>query len=97
MLKNYLRTGNEPVFPMTLGRILKYYSDIVQWQFIQRSPKTYLLKVIVAGDKLAKEEEILSELHSYFGQDANIRIEYVDDIPVLNSGKRKPVVNEMKR
>ena len=103
MLKLYGRrfdlvytTGNEPVFPMTLGRILKYYADIVQWQFVQKSSKTYLLKVIVEGGRLAKEAEILSELRAYFGQDADIRIEYVDDIPVLNSGKRKPVVNEMK-
>ena len=39
----------------------------------------------------------IAELKSVLGEAANINIEQVDDIPVLASGKRKPVVNEWKK
>lgn len=41
-----------------------------------------------------KEIEFLSESSEEAGRD--IRIEQVNEIPVLASGKRKPVVNEWK-
>ncbi len=36
---------------------------------------------------------IVENLRRYLGSDADIRVEYVNDIPVLSSGKRKIVVN----
>ena len=91
-------TRGEPVFP-NFGRILKNYSEIEQWQFIQRGQKEYVLKIVPRVGKLisSNEKEIVSELKEmFFGLDAVISFEYVEEIPVLNSGKRKSVVNEMK-
>ncbi|MFI3243461.1 MAG: hypothetical protein R3Y56_04325 [Akkermansia sp.] len=89
-------TQGEPVFPMVLARILKNYNEyIYQWQFTQKGEKEYLLKLITHGEiNAATETEISSQLQNAFGQDADIKIEYLEEIPVLKSGKRKSVANE---
>ncbi|MFR9606679.1 MAG: hypothetical protein SNI42_06760 [Rikenellaceae bacterium] len=87
----YDTVGN-PVFPMVLARVLKNYEGIVQWQFIQKSQNAYKLKI--NKDQDLNESQILQGLREYFGDDATITIVYVDDIPVLKSGKRKSVINE---
>jgi phenylacetate-CoA ligase len=92
-------TNGEPFFPMTLARILKYFDKILQWQFIQKEEKLFLLKLNL---KPVENIELyikpaIEALKAVLGQDANIRIELVDDIPILASGKRKPVTNEWKR
>ena len=38
---------------------------------------------------------MLSILKERFGDDADFKIEYCDEIPVLASGKRRYIVNEM--
>lgn len=88
---------NEPIFPMTLARILKNYDDIRQWQFIQETPVKYKLKLALKnGEELCGllSDEIFEQLVELLGSDVGISFEYVDDIPVLNSGKRKAVVNQ---
>lgn len=92
-------TLDEPVFPMTLARILKNYDVIRQWQFIQENRDRYVLKLALYSDgELQKmvENEILTQLEELFGKDSDIRFAYVNEIPVLNSGKRKSVVNLWK-
>lgn len=80
---------------MTIGRVLKHYDNVAQWQFIQKGQSDYLLKVIMRnGDANTYLHSAIIELKSLIGQSANIKIEQVNDIPVLASGKRKPVVNE---
>lgn len=68
------------------------YEGIIQSQFIQNGQKDYLLKLNVNSD-FNKEEEILSEFRNYLGKDSKIDIEYVTEIPLLASGKRKVFVN----
>lgn len=90
---------NEPFFPMTIGRVLKHYDQIKQWQFIQKGQKEYLLKVMMnnginTDSYLAPAIVTLVET---LGKDADVKIEQVDGIPTLASGKRKPVVNEWKQ
>lgn len=89
----------DPIFPMTLARILKNYDDqISQWQFIQKDQAYYQLKLsIKEGKEFIAKEEVLSMLKDIMGNNSNIEVVYVDDIPVLNSGKRKSVVNEWKK
>lgn len=93
-------TQGEPIFPMALARILKNYEMIRQWQFIQKTSVHYVLKLAVnnkSGLEETSSNEILTQLKVLLGNDSDISIEYVDDIPVLNSGKRKSVVNLWKR
>jgi len=87
---------NNPVHPMAIGRILKNYPDIVQWQFIQKNQSKYLLKIKTAD--MEKSEDCMEKLKELLGgADVVINMELVDEITVLASGKRKPVVNEWKR
>lgn len=88
-------TSGIAVHPLTYGRILKHYENIVQWQFIQNSKDAYQLNVITRGNE--DFSEITNQLKEYLGFDANITIKQVEEIPVLASGKRKPVVNNWKK
>lgn len=93
----YTTTG-QPFSPMTIGRVLKHYDHIKQWQFIQKGEKEYLLKVILeAGYEQDYLGDALKTLQESLGKDAEIKIEKVEGIPTLQSGKRKPVVNEWKK
>lgn len=69
------------------------YTGIKQYQLIQEDAKNYLFKINATTD-FKEEQKILDTYKQYFGDDSEIRIEYVDDIPLLSSGKRKKVVNK---
>lgn len=91
-------TSGIPIFPLTYGRILKHYSDIIQWQIIQEGKNNYTLKVILKKNPdVAMIPEIILQLKEHLGNDAIISVEEVTDIPVLASGKRKSVVNLWKK
>ena len=70
------------------------YSELVQYQFIQESRKSYLFKLNV--DKpFNREQDLINDFKAHLGMDAIISIEYVKEIPLLKSGKRKKVLNLM--
>lgn len=91
--------AGEPVFPMYFARVLKNYEAIAQWQFIQKGAADYTLKLtLIEGEgAFPAEEEVKQALLALLGEQAHISFEYVKEIPVLNSGKRKAVVNEWKQ
>lgn len=91
-------TQGEPFSSMLLNRTLKHYDKILQWQFIQKGEKEYCIKVVMKSNYQADEylKSAISELMYVLGPDAIINIKQVDEIPVLASRKRKPVVNEWK-
>jgi phenylacetate-CoA ligase len=68
------------------------YTEIVQYQLVQYGPKDYLFKINMDGS-FAKEEKLVQEFKQYLGADANFSVEYVDEIPLLASGKRKKIAN----
>ena len=63
---------------------------ISQWQFIQDTKYQYTLKLNCDGE--VQIDSILQKLKGALGDDAEIRIEYVNEIPVLASNKRRAVV-----
>ncbi|HSV88888.1 MAG TPA: hypothetical protein VLH61_09620 [Bacteroidales bacterium] len=71
------------------------YTDIIQYQLIQEGPKEYTFK-INAEKTFNREAQLVAEFKSFLGADANFRVEYVDEIPLLASGKRKKIVNNYK-
>lgn len=71
------------------------YTQLKQYQFIQIGHKDYEFRLNSAGDFLL-EEELINEFKDYLGSDARIGISYVNEIPLLSSGKRKKVLNKMK-
>lgn len=85
--------GN-PIHPMNFARVLKNFSGIKQWQFIQKGEKEYLLKL--NAERSIDQNKIIQETLNIVGN-GNISIEFVDDILVLASGKRKLVICEWKK
>lgn len=89
-------TKGEPVHPMNFARVLKNLPGIIQWQFIQKGEREYTVRLNI-NKQNDVEETTIKEIQNIVGNDADIHIEYTDDIPVLASGKRKSVICEWKR
>ncbi len=88
-------TNGVPVHPMNFARILKNIPGIIQWQLIQNEERKYTVMLNMREE--SSINETISEIRSVLGSDADISVEYVNDIPVLASGKRKPVVCKWKK
>lgn len=54
-------------------------------------------RLIVRDNDENALKEKKNDIQTILGKDADIELKLVDDIPVLTSGKRKPVVNEWKK
>jgi phenylacetate-CoA ligase len=86
-------TEGKMTSPYMVYHILKY-PNIKQYQFIQECEKKYLIKLNVSPE-FHSGETIKEEFKKHLGPDAEIRLEFVDDIPLLSSGKRKFVINKL--
>lgn len=88
-------TKGEVVSPFLLCRTMRLSHGIEQWQFIQESKNEYTLKITAnTKDKPDCSEEIKG-FQNTLGQDAVINIAYVENIPVMNSLKRKLIVSNL--
>ncbi len=90
-------TDGTPVYPLAYGRMLKNYDCISLWQFVQTGEKEYSLRLVLSGHDDGAIKEIRRNTLAILGEDAVVSVELVDDIPVLQSGKRKPVINNWKK
>jgi phenylacetate-CoA ligase len=103
VLKNIQGRKMDMLFD-TKGRILNpslvwnldSYSDIKQFQLIQNAEKSYTIRLNV-DEKFDSAGKIIEEFTGYFGEDAEVRIEQTNEIPVLASGKRRLVVNNFQK
>ncbi len=68
------------------------YTEINQYQLVQYGAKDYLFKVNMDGS-FKRESQLIEEFKKFLGADANFKVEYVDEIPLLASGKRKKIAN----
>lgn len=82
----------KPLTPYVITNNLWDVDGIRQYRFVQEDVRDYVLELNAVPSK-ALEEEVLSRISPYFGEGARIRVRYVDEIPVLNSGKRKYIEN----
>lgn len=71
----------------------KYSGEVRQFQFIQNGRNDYVLKLNLTGTAPVREAELKDDLGRYLGPDAVISLDYVEEIPLLASGKRKKIVN----
>lgn len=86
--------GN-PLSPHTVTNYMWDYTEIKQFQVIQNGKSEYVIKLNVDGN-FEREEALIATYKQLFGKSANIQVEYVDEIPVLNSGKRRYIINNYK-
>ena len=86
----------------TRGRImttvvneLEHFPEFKQFQLIQENENTYIVNLNL--DKAFKHEtKMVRMLKNYLGEDSIIKINYVDEIPQLSSGKRKLTINKFR-
>ncbi|MEM8937781.1 MAG: hypothetical protein AAGC64_00370 [Bacteroidota bacterium] len=88
-------TSGNIISPYLIYTITEKYNELKQFQFAQKAPKRYVYRLNPWKDGFMRENELMEESKTYLGQDAEITIEYVDEVPLLASKKRKPVINEM--
>ena len=89
-------TNGTPIYPLAYGRILKNYDVISSWQFVQTGEKDYILALVLKNEDEAAVSDMIKQIKIFLGEDANIMVERTEEIPLLRSGKRKPVKNEWK-
>ncbi len=75
----------------------EFYQFIRQYQFIQQGEKAYEVRLNIAGDTFEFENDLVLKIKHHFGEDAAIKIVYVDEIPTLASGKRRKVINNYSK
>ncbi len=85
-------TGGNLVSSYIVYKNMWQYTEIDQYQLIQEGEKEYTFK-INCRDTFTRQEQLVKEFKTYLGQDADFSIEYVSEIPLLSSGKRKKIVN----
>ncbi len=88
-------TDGQMMSPYVVYHILKY-PHIKQYQFIQENKKKYTIKLNVSPE-FHSGKKIISEFKKHLGAEAEILLEFVEDIPLLSSGKRKFVINKIHK
>lgn len=84
------------VSPFLVSQTMKCAKNVAQWQFIQKSLTDYIIKIVVEkGQDKPNCEEGIRKFKDILGEDINITLEYVDEVPVLNSLKRKLIISEL--
>ncbi len=93
LVEMILDTNGQIVSPYVLVNNLREVTGITQFRFIQRTAAQYELMLVVTPG-FEEEERVVHLLRQYLGQEANISINRVNEIPPLRSGKRPYVINE---
>jgi phenylacetate-CoA ligase len=92
-------TNGELLSPHIITNSMWFFAEeLNQFQFIQKTSKEYTLKLNMKKlDNKIHINKIQDKLIPFLGKDAILEIEYVNEIPLLDSGKRKKVVNLMTK
>lgn len=91
-----IRNTSGEILSTSILLLINNYKEITQRQIIQKSKIEYSFKLIVNKKPFKREDEFINEFKTYLGQDAIIRLDFVDDIPLLPSGKQQSIINEVK-
>lgn len=88
-------TKGEVVSSFIITNVVEY-EGIIQGQLIQEKEKEYTLRLNVTN-KFNQKDDVIKEFKGYLGNDAFIKIIYINEIPLLSSGKRKATVNNYSK
>ena len=86
-------TSGTIISPFVFHGSLSAYTEITQMQLIQNG-LTYTFRLNTSGKDFSREQEFINHYAAFFGSGAIVRVVYVNEIPVLQSGKRKLIVNK---
>ncbi|MHA1280515.1 MAG: phenylacetate--CoA ligase family protein, partial [Candidatus Helarchaeota archaeon] len=79
--------------PAAVARKIANLDGIKQWQIIQIDQRKYQLNINLASNSF-NDREVHKHMLAFLGENAKLEIQYTDEIPVLNSGKRRTIINE---
>jgi phenylacetate-CoA ligase len=82
--------------PHAISVLMGPFDRLLQYQFIQEGEKRYTLK-LNGAEGIYADAAFRKVFEDYLGQDAEMVIEHVKEIPVLGSGKRKEVVRKYNK
>jgi phenylacetate-CoA ligase len=85
-------TRGNKINPHTISVFMWPFNKLLQYQFIQETARQYTLK-LNGAEGYYEDATFVDLFKGVLGEDAQIRIEHVHEIPVLDSGKRKRVVS----
>lgn len=86
-------TQGEILTPHIISVNMRGFNKLRQWQVIQTDKSKYLLKINDPKNNYL-EEEFIELLKKILGEDADVKVEHVNEIPVLASGKYKNTICE---
>ena len=86
--------NNEPVSPHSVSTAMWEFKAIKQYQFAQTGIAEYEIR-LNADESEVNTIALLSALENVVGEGSNIKVSYLNEIPVLSSGKRRYIINEM--
>lgn len=89
-------TKGNMISPFLLDKHMEQFAELSQFQFIQEEKNRYILKVNGAEGKYS-DDQFIDMLKGFLGQDANIEIQHVNDIPVVASGKYMQMICNYKK
>ena len=87
-----LNTKGEIISSYIVYKNMFKYPEINQYQLIQEDEKRYRFIISTKGN-FPREDELRNDFVSYIGEDAVFEVSYIDEIPLLSSGKRRKIVN----
>lgn len=82
---------DRPISTFAIGCALELFSNIQQYQLIQDSRENFTLNII-DSQKYYSFDEYKDALETVVGKGINLNLCYLDQLPVLNSGKFKRVI-----
>lgn len=75
--------------------LLKEFPSIRRFQVVQRAPDQIVLKLVLNGGfTLADRDLLMREIRKGVGLRVDVKLEFVDDIPLTSAGKHRVVVRE---
>ena len=83
-------TDGRLISPAKVSVMMWGSESVKQWQFIQETKNDYVLKLNC--DKKIEEQVYIEKFKSLLGADAGITVQFVDEIPVTSSNKRRAVI-----
>jgi phenylacetate-CoA ligase len=86
-------TSGRSVNPMAIPELADY--DLRQYQLVQTGPGAYTLRLNADRDT-GRDGRIRGEFLEVLGRDADLTVEYVEEVPLLASGKRQIVLNQWR-
>ena len=86
-------TKDELISSFAITHIMIGLTHIKQYQFIQQDKGIYSLKI---NAPYREEDKLffIKKLKELLGNDATVEVEYIDEIPLLSSGKRQRIVSK---